>query len=301
MYLSWDIGIKNLAYCMMDYDAPSNKFTIHHWGIINLAESDQPKVSHILCSDIIKKTNQKCNKPVSYLDKNDLTIGFCKIHSKKKSNLIDYNPTLTCCHLNKNNQKCIKNATYYHTSNNAIFYCTQHAKKDIQYLNKILKPKKATKIPLFQLSSNLFKILDTHPELLQAKIIILENQPVYKNPTMKSIQIMLYSYFILRGTIEKDKNNSKVDEIVMMSAKNKLKAYQGEPSTKYNHIKSQYNRTKKLAVEYCKIMIQDDLQWYDYFINYAKNKGKGVVGCNDDLADTYLMNCYFILKKYKKI
>ena len=34
MYLGWDIGIKNLAYCLMDYI--DNKFVIIDWGIINL-------------------------------------------------------------------------------------------------------------------------------------------------------------------------------------------------------------------------------------------------------------------------
>ena len=35
MYLSWDIGIKNLAYCLMDF---KNAFEMIDWGIINLLE-----------------------------------------------------------------------------------------------------------------------------------------------------------------------------------------------------------------------------------------------------------------------
>ena len=77
-----------------------------------------------------------------------------------------------------------------------------------------------------------------------------------------------------------------------MSAKNKLKAYTGEPITKYDKLKSKYDRTKKLSIDYCKIMIIGDKKWYDFFINCKKN---------DDLADTYLMNCYYVLKKNKVI
>ena len=35
--LSFDVGIKNLAYCILNNDK-----TIEHWGIINLDESPQP-------------------------------------------------------------------------------------------------------------------------------------------------------------------------------------------------------------------------------------------------------------------
>ena len=47
--------------------------------------------------------------------------------------------------------------------------------------------------------------------------IIIENQPVLKNPTMKSIQIMLYSYFLLK--------NKKMKSIQLVNACNKLKVF----------------------------------------------------------------------------
>ena len=34
MYLGWDIGIKNLAFCLMDHE--KGKFKIIDWGVINL-------------------------------------------------------------------------------------------------------------------------------------------------------------------------------------------------------------------------------------------------------------------------
>ena len=36
-------------------------------------------------------------------------------------------------------------------------------------------------------------------ELLKADIVVIENQPVLKNPTMKSIQMVLYSFFLKGG------------------------------------------------------------------------------------------------------
>ena len=35
--LSWDVGIKNLAYCLLD-DKDTQSFTILDWGMINLVD-----------------------------------------------------------------------------------------------------------------------------------------------------------------------------------------------------------------------------------------------------------------------
>ena len=51
-----------------------------------------------------------------------------------------------------------------------------------------------------------------------------------------------------------------------------------------------YNINPERVFDHHKIMIQNDTDWYDYFINNIKK---------DDLADTYLMNCYYISRYYK--
>ena len=279
MYLSWDIGIKNLAYCMLDYDKDTSKCKIYKWGIINLMEHTPHDIKILKCGSVLKNKNL-CTKNAIYIDK--FKKGYCKIHSKGNDELSSYTQDIVCSYHNK--KKCEKKATFYDTNDKELFYCTTHSKKYLN-LGKIVKPKKASKESLHNLGIRLFKILDTYPEFLDAKIILLENQPVYKNPTMKSMQIMLYSYFMIRGLV--DNSNSNIEKLLFVSAKNKLKAYTGEPITKFDHITNKYNKTKKLATEYCKILINDDNdnKWIDFFIN---NKKK------DDLADTYLMNIYYI-------
>ena len=76
---------------------------------------------------------------------------------------------------------------------------------------------------------NIPNILDTIPELLDAKYVFIENQPCMKNPTMKSIQIIVYSYFIIKGLQNKDSNK---EHIIFQSASNKLKVYKGPPVEK---------------------------------------------------------------------
>jgi len=279
MYLSWDIGIKNLAYCFMDYDTTNKKFTIIHWGILNLTDTKPIPT----CVGIIKSTSKICGKKASLIDTNNNF--YCATHGKCIFNIKKYDENLKCLHLKKNKEPCGKSATF---KNGLVGYCTQHSKK-YSNLTKIVNYKNALKIPLIKLGERLYKELDKHPEFLDAKIVILENQPALKNPTMKSIQMMLFSYFLMKSKVE---NKGLIEDIILMSAKNKLKAYTGEPITKYDKLKSKYDRTKKLSIDYCKIMITGDTKWYDFFINCKKN---------DDLADTYLMNCYYVMKKNKLI
>ena len=48
---------------------------------------------------------------------------------------------------------------------------------------------------------------------------MLKNQPARKNPTMKSVQMMLYSYFIAKV----NSGEMKVRDLVMMSALKQIK------------------------------------------------------------------------------
>ncbi len=73
---------------------------------------------------------------------------------------------------------------------------------------------------------NIPRKLDEIPELLSnIDIVCIENQPTLKNPTMKTIQVILYSYFLIRG--KTDNKEYPVRQISFISATNKLKVYQG--------------------------------------------------------------------------
>jgi hypothetical protein len=81
--------------------------------------------------------------------------------------------------------------------------------------------------------------LNQVPELLEVDYVFIENQPVLKNPQMKSIQMILYSYFLFYGItdgilIQKsdsqgniEEYNHKVKTVDFCSASNKLKVYDG--------------------------------------------------------------------------
>ena len=113
---------------------------------------------------------------------------------------------------------------------------------------------------------------------------------------MKSVQMMLYTYFISKVADGK----MSVKDLVMMSAKNKLKVYNdeyGEVDKDILAIKDRYQRNKKQAVFTTEVFLKNEFpEWWDFYIKENKNK-------KDDLADSFLMCRYYItrLKKIKNI
>ena len=52
--------------------------------------------------------------------------------------------------------------------------------------------------------------------------VLIENQPALKNPVMKSIQMIIYTFFVMDGVMKKE---SSIETIHMVNARNKLKVY----------------------------------------------------------------------------
>ena len=71
--LSIDVGMKNLAFCLIDYK-DNNNYSIINWDIIDLCEN-----SNEICMGK-KKDGKKCNKKAKYTKKNKF---YCKNHAKE--------------------------------------------------------------------------------------------------------------------------------------------------------------------------------------------------------------------------
>ena len=71
--LSIDVGMKNLAFCLIDYKDHEN-YSIDKWDVIDLCEN-----SNEVCMGK-KKNGENCNKMAKYTKKNKF---YCK-------NLIDF-------------------------------------------------------------------------------------------------------------------------------------------------------------------------------------------------------------------
>ena len=137
-----------------------------------------------------------------------------------------------------------------------------------------------------ELLENIPKELDKVDNVLAVDDIIIENQPCLKNPIMKTIQIIIYSYFLIKGL---HSDSSSISKILFYSANNKLKFYDG-PEIKCE-LSTKYARSKFLGKVYTKYYLKDNKERLEFF---NSNKKK------DDLADCFLQGLSYI-KTVKKI
>lgn len=336
--VSWDVGVTHLAYCIMGYDKDNKDipYHIYQWNIINLFTDKAINKNQVLICSGINKTNKKnkqytCpRKPLYYCNLNGHTYGFCGVHCKTTYNdivkeyecknnsfqQVDKKNGQKCMyHLHKKNTDCGKNA-YWEL--NGDYYCSVHKKNietNISNGMKLVKIKKqkTNKVSINLLAENLFKILDNMPELLQVNEVLVENQPAFKNPRMKTISSLIYSWFTIRGIIDKNTTNSIVEKVSFISPSNKLKVGEGEDEDDTeNNIENntnideylndinfedpdkqereRYKKTKELGIEYCREIIKNDKQHLGFLDSNSKK---------DDLCDAFLQGVWYLMKILK--
>jgi hypothetical protein len=106
--------------------------------------------------------------------------------------------------------------------------------------------------------------------------VLIENQPVQKNPVMKSIQIIVYTYFLTSG----------IHDIRFVSACNKLKLKsQPEGIDEMCTSKVKYTRNKQKSVILCRHYLMDDA------VNLAKFEQNKK---SPDMADAYCQGMYVL-------
>lgn len=309
--LSWDVGIKHLAYCLIDYSENMHKDTcgvqlqkILDWDNINLLEDENMK-----CYGFINSENDNCEcsktPKYEYINGNDKYY-FCTLHKKQidkiDKNSIDiknYKGVETCIIKKANKDICGKPAKFKICDSDKIIYsCKLHCKKFLNnnnVLRKIIKPN-ASKAPIALIKTNLIsaldKIMDNFKDI---DYVLIENQPSMKNPKMKSVAETLYSWFLIRGIVDKKLYNLK--NIFYLSPSNKLKINDKDINKEIDKLKDKskkYKFTKQSAVIYTKKMLNDnnESEW-DKFLNDNNKK--------DDLCDSYLQGLYFLNNKNKFI
>ena len=97
------------------------------------------------------------------------------------------------------------------------------------------------------LFENIPKKLHELPYLLNVDKVVIENQPSLKNPQMKSIQMIVYSYFLMYGKVLNN-NENKIMDIDFCNASNKLKVYKGPEIILVKKIRKEKKVDAKLQV-----------------------------------------------------
>ena len=120
--------------------------------------------------------------------------------------------------------------------------------------------------------------------------ILIENQPVLKNPVMKSIQIMVYSYFKIL-----QRQTDYIVKVLLINAQNKIKFATNtlcnvlpdiDKTKCVSNSSNKYKIAKDLSIAYTKELLRC-LDMDDKLLFFEKFKKK------DDLADTLLQGLYF--------
>lgn len=315
--LSWDVGIKNLAYCLIQKDEIIEEFKILKWGIINLNE-DQQKCQFELrtgncCQDVAKYCVYHKDKHFLFEGKENGIAYTCSKHKEKmipeckhiteikstkstkstkikqiqNSNETNKSESLICC------QNCNIPPTFI-LGETKYCWCDNHyEKKGKSFVKKIATKKisvtTCSKQPIQELAERLFEKLDAEfKDLGNVTQVLIENQPTLKNPKMKTISSILYSYFIVRGIVDKDKTKSKIEEVKFISPSNKLKVNSKITNSMLKSEKTKtnanvYKMTKSLGVKYCKALISDE---DNKIIDQVKKK--------DDMCDAFLQGFQYL-------
>ena len=252
--LSIDVGIKNLAYCLLNID-DNKTWNISHWGIINLC----PNSYECMCIN----NNNICNKLARYSINN---IYFCSYHAKKSTYIIN-NMDFKLI-----NKKSVEELIYIAKKYNINCPILKKTKlvneikifmkdKILSTVNKV----SANEINLIDIGIAIKNKFDAHFEMNEMDHIVIENQISPIANRMKCIQGMIAQYFIMKN----------INKIYFISASNKLKSFIGDNKTSYSD-------RKKMSIDITRELINKNelcINWVDIFSNHKKK---------DDLADSLL-------------
>lgn len=183
--LAFDIGIKNLAWCCLE--KVDKQYKILGWDNYNLL-SDESNLD-------TKKTTKclRCNIKAAYesRDGNVFCARHCPITQPalrgKDDTLLKKIPTADVCRdiLQSRGLKVLPKKKSDMEEELGKLYCLPIVTKKVS---------KAPDANLSEIHTSIQKLVMEHRVLWSTcKTILLENQPAFKNPTMKSVQILLFA------------------------------------------------------------------------------------------------------------
>jgi len=267
--LSIDIGIKNLALCILN----TNRKIIY-WEVLNIStiNTNQP-VEKVSCSYC--KNNAKYSK---------LGNHYCIKHSKLQKEYFIPSGDLVKKKINKYTlsqlqeildkykieyDKTINKKKHMEVLNNKLLDGLDHDEKN---------DKKISEYNLIDISRILTIKLDNvlTPHVLNITDVLIENQISPIANRMKSIQSMVTQYFVMKC--------NQNTNIKYVSAMNKLKGIKTDS----------YTERKKVGIEKCKELLlssssstDGNTEWLEYFNKHKKK---------DDLSDCYIQCMWYINK-----
>jgi hypothetical protein len=283
--VSFDVGIKNMAYCI--FDLSGDIFNIHDWNVLNLMN---PEPETKLCTIPLEKKKKSkkrdtplentlpiiCNKKAKY-EKGEHC--YCEKHAKMSDFLI---PTKECSPTQLKKLKLEKlfeivkkyeipftdgmnKTTLLNTINR---FMEEHTLKTISAIKTT-----AGELDLITIGKNMKTELNQLNTMKHITHVVIENQISPIATRMKTIQGMLAQYFIMSyDTVSID----------FVASSCKLKGLEKQNT----NIENTYQQHKKDAVYHCKQILEKQ-QFIDWMHVLDTKK-------RDDLADCFLQGMWFL-------
>ena len=307
--LSIDVGIKNLAFCLLEIpddkksSAPSYK--IIRWDSISLLD---------------QKGCSNCGKPAKFCKQDKY---YCRKHAKEVDQYqIPSAKDLNLKRLNKTELEEYIDGLDKDISLNIFSQPKKNLKRQAiieeleQYNNSRffdpVKEDNAGLVSLIEIGYNLQQRLDSILTGITLDTILIENQLSNIAVRMKTLQGMLTQYFIMRGYRsieyiasqnklklfqERDKGKSKTErtsnkDLNDKDSNNKDKDSNNDQENKDSkkndqEKKTSYSDRKRMGIQYCTEIL--DSNNMDDWLKYMNKHGK-----RDDLADCFLQGLWWL-------
>jgi hypothetical protein len=281
--ISFDVGIRNLAYCYFeipdektnDYLSLVKSIKVLKWDIINLSNDD----NGLICNQI-NKNSKSCKSKGIYKHTTNI---YCKKHALSSQYIVPSKET------NISSLKSKKKDVIVDIYKKLSFQFSDIMKETKQFylerIKEILDKKlleKASKINVKDISLisvgieaklQLDSLLEyTNNNSIDVDLVLIENQISPIANRMKTVQGIITQYFIMRG----------VENVKYVSSNNKLKLFIDKKTT--------YKERKSAGIEIMNNIILKDLEKGKWFSVFNSHKKK------DDLADSFLQSLYYLVK-----
>ena len=278
--ISFDVGIKNMAYCILDLSG--EKMEITDWNVLNLLnlQTFVQKKCTVKCKTSKKKNEEKvCGKNAKYQKGEQF---YCEQHAKCDKQYMMPKKDYTEKVLKKKKIEDLLSIGKQHMffldnvkRNKQELIDTLRTYFDKHMLEKIEKEKTVTagQTDLLSIGRNLKVELNKLDTLENIDVVFIENQISPIANRMKTIQGMLAQYFIM--------TNDNIN-IEFVSSSHKLKQFDKD--------KNSYKENKQQSVIFSRNII-------DKNENFENWKDKLDSKKKDDLADCFLQGLYYFIRE----
>jgi len=297
--LSIDVGMKNLAYCLFEYDplklvageikTPEHmmhQLSIVAWDTVNLCDAADAINSHVIAAPMCSSAGCKFTAKFMH-SSTELATHYCTRHANASGYKMPL--SIPVKSIKKMGLEDLKAFSAEYLSIPIPEKCVKSKVKLLQHITTALQAEflvavdtkkkvvSAASLDLITIGRNMHQRFDATPHLASGiDVVIIENQLSTLATRMKTLQGMITQYFIMRG----------VPDIRFISATNKLKPF----STGEDKDEGCYADRKKRSIEITRSLIASAANMPLMAMKFEKHKKK------DDLADCFLQGMWWLCK-----